>query len=52
MAKNYQSKLEVKNFEAVYLEENAEHIQREKELQRMKYLQVVIGKTQNIKNKV
>lgn len=52
LARNYQTKLEVKNFTDQYLEENADVIKRQQELQRMKYLQVVIGKTQTIKNKM
>jgi hypothetical protein len=41
----------VKNFSDYYMEENADLLRRQADLTRMKYLQVVIGKTQTIKNK-
>ena len=52
LARNFQSKLEVKQMTDLNSGENLEIIRRQEELNKIKYLQVVIGKTQMIKNKL
>jgi RNase adaptor protein for sRNA GlmZ degradation len=52
LTKNFQTKIEVQKTIDQTIEETKEHNREKEEQQKLRYLQIVIGKTQNIRNKL